>query len=56
MAKLLSVNVGLPRDVEWQDKTFRTAIWKDVSACTMPGLHEFAKFLDQPSLVPELHG
>ncbi len=28
MAKLLSVNVGLPRDVTWSAKTVRTAIWK----------------------------
>ena len=28
MARLLSVNVGLPRDVAWQGKTVRTAIWK----------------------------
>jgi ferredoxin-NADP reductase/MOSC domain-containing protein YiiM len=28
MAKLLSVNVGLPRDVPWNGKTVRTAIWK----------------------------
>jgi len=28
MARLLSVNVGLPRDVKWNDKTVRTAIWK----------------------------
>ena len=28
MARLLSVNVGLPRDVEWQGKTVRTAVWK----------------------------
>jgi ferredoxin-NADP reductase/MOSC domain-containing protein YiiM/ferredoxin len=27
--KLLSVNVGGPRDVEWQGKTVRTAIWKE---------------------------
>jgi ferredoxin-NADP reductase/MOSC domain-containing protein YiiM len=26
--RLLSVNVGLPRDVEWEGKTVRTAIWK----------------------------
>jgi ferredoxin-NADP reductase/MOSC domain-containing protein YiiM len=25
---LISVNVGFPRDVEWQGKTVRTAIWK----------------------------
>jgi len=26
---LLSVNVGRPRDVEWEGKTVRTAIWKE---------------------------
>jgi ferredoxin-NADP reductase/MOSC domain-containing protein YiiM len=28
MSRLLSVNVGLPRDVTWNGKTVRTAIWK----------------------------
>jgi ferredoxin-NADP reductase/MOSC domain-containing protein YiiM/ferredoxin len=28
MPKLLSVNVGFPRDVTWNGKTVRTAIWK----------------------------
>lgn len=28
MGTLISVNVGLPRDVEWQGKVVRTAIWK----------------------------
>jgi ferredoxin-NADP reductase/MOSC domain-containing protein YiiM len=28
MPKLLSLNVGLPRDVTWNGKTVRTAIWK----------------------------
>jgi ferredoxin-NADP reductase/MOSC domain-containing protein YiiM len=28
MARLLSVNIGLPRDVTWNGKTVRTAIWK----------------------------
>ncbi len=28
MNKVLSVNVGLPRDVEWNGRTVRTAIWK----------------------------
>ncbi|MEA2780495.1 MAG: hypothetical protein QOK29_2039, partial [Rhodospirillaceae bacterium] len=28
MARLLSVNVGLPRDIAWHGKTVRTAIWK----------------------------
>src|SRR3954470_7356858 len=26
---LLSVNVGLPRDVEWRGKTVHTGIWKE---------------------------
>jgi ferredoxin-NADP reductase/MOSC domain-containing protein YiiM len=29
MAQLLSVNVGLPREIEWKGKTVRTAVWKD---------------------------
>src|SRR5208337_1480150 len=28
MVRLLSVNVGLPRDIEWQGKTVHTAVWK----------------------------
>jgi ferredoxin-NADP reductase/MOSC domain-containing protein YiiM/ferredoxin len=28
MACLLSLNVGLPRDIAWQGRTVRTAIWK----------------------------
>jgi len=28
MARLLSVNVGLPRDIPWQGKTVRTGVWK----------------------------
>ena len=28
MARLLSVNVGLPRDVQWNGQTVRTAVWK----------------------------
>jgi ferredoxin-NADP reductase/MOSC domain-containing protein YiiM len=28
MARLLSVNVGLPRDVAWRGKTVHTAVWK----------------------------
>ncbi len=28
MARLLSVNVGLPRDITWQGKTVHTAVWK----------------------------
>jgi hypothetical protein len=29
LPRLLSVNVGLPRDIEWKGRTVRTAIWKD---------------------------
>jgi len=29
MARLLSVNVGLPRDVQWRGRTVNTAIWKE---------------------------
>src|SRR6266480_5474917 len=29
MVQLLSVNVGLPRDIEWKGKTVHTAVWKD---------------------------
>ena len=28
-ARLLSVNVGMPRDIAWQGKTVRTAVWKE---------------------------
>src|SRR5436189_6002517 len=28
LMKLISVNVGLPRDIAWQGKTVRTSIWK----------------------------
>ena len=28
MARLISVNVGLPRDISWQGKTVHTAVWK----------------------------
>jgi ferredoxin-NADP reductase/MOSC domain-containing protein YiiM len=29
MARLLSVNVGLPRNIAWQGKTVHTAVWKE---------------------------
>ena len=29
MARLLSVNVGLPRDIEWKGRTVHTAVWKN---------------------------
>jgi DNA end-binding protein Ku len=32
MAQLLSVNVGLPREIEWKGRTVRTAVWKDAVA------------------------
>src|SRR5580765_1136537 len=29
MARLLSVNVGLPRDIEWKGRIVHTGIWKN---------------------------
>ena len=29
MARLLSVNVGRPRDIVWKGRTVHTGIWKD---------------------------
>ena len=29
VGRLVSVNVGLPRDVVWQGRTVHTAVWKD---------------------------
>ena len=29
MARLISLNVGLPRDVEWNGRIVHTGIWKD---------------------------
>jgi len=29
MTRLVSVNVGLPRDIEWRGRTVHTGIWKD---------------------------
>ncbi|MGI8684010.1 MAG: MOSC domain-containing protein [Acidimicrobiales bacterium] len=29
IGRVISVNVGVPRSVEWQGRTIRTAIWKD---------------------------
>src|ERR1700704_2497330 len=29
MPQLLSVNVGLPRDIEWKGRAVHTAIWKE---------------------------
>src|SRR6187200_345960 len=29
MARLLSINVGLPRDIAWKGRTVHTAIWKE---------------------------
>ncbi len=28
-SRILSVNVGMPRDVEWEGRTVHTGIWKD---------------------------
>jgi ferredoxin-NADP reductase/MOSC domain-containing protein YiiM/ferredoxin len=38
MARLLSVNVGLPRDIEWKGRTVHTGIWKSaVQGCCRVG-------------------
>jgi MOSC domain-containing protein YiiM len=29
MARLLSTNVGLPRDIDWKGRTVHTGIWKE---------------------------
>jgi MOSC domain-containing protein YiiM len=29
MAQLLSVNVGLPRDIAWKGRTVHTGVWKN---------------------------
>jgi hypothetical protein len=29
MARLLSINVGLPRDIAWRERTVHTGVWKD---------------------------
>jgi len=41
MARLLSVNVGLPRDIAWKGRTVYTGIWKDPVAgrCRAGRLH-----------------
>jgi MOSC domain-containing protein YiiM len=32
MARLLSVNVGLPRDIAWKGRTVHTGVWKNTVA------------------------
>ena len=41
MARLLSVNVGLPRDIEWRGRTVHTGIWKNPvqERCRISRLH-----------------
>ncbi len=41
MARLLSVNVGLPRDIAWKGRTVHTGIWKDPvpGRCRVGRLH-----------------
>jgi len=29
LPRLLSVNAGLPKDIDWRGKTVQTAIWKE---------------------------
>jgi MOSC domain-containing protein YiiM/ferredoxin-NADP reductase/ferredoxin len=41
MARLLSVNVGLPRNIDWKDRSVYTGIWKDPvrGRCRVGRLH-----------------
>jgi ferredoxin-NADP reductase/MOSC domain-containing protein YiiM len=41
MARLVSVNVGLPRDIEWNGRVVHTGIWKDplVGSCRVRRLN-----------------
>ena len=39
MTAIVSVNVGLPKDVEWKGRTVRTAVWKDA----VPGRRKVAR-------------
>ena len=41
MPRLLSVNVGLPRDIEWNGRTVHTGIWKEPvrGSCRVGGLN-----------------
>jgi hypothetical protein len=36
MARLLSVNVGLPRDVSWQGERVFTSVWKQAVQLAVP--------------------
>src|SRR3984893_16318399 len=52
MAQLLSVNVGLPRDIEWKGKTVYTAVWKDA----VRGRRKVAKLNIDGDGQGDLHG
>ena len=57
MARLLSVNVGLPRELQWQGKTVRTAIWKSpVQGLRMVRkLNQAMKELARPATIYAIH-
>jgi hypothetical protein len=50
MTRLLSVNVGLPRDVSWEGKVVHTAIWKSPVQGS-PGIRDFKIFSSWPRRV-----
>src|SRR5215510_7158370 len=52
MAQLLSVNVGLPREIEWKGKTVRTAVWKD----TVRGRRKVGRLNVEGDGQADLHG
>jgi ferredoxin-NADP reductase/MOSC domain-containing protein YiiM len=52
MAQLLSVNVGLPRDIEWKGRTVRTAVWKNA----VKGRRKVARLNIEGDGQGDLHG
>ena len=55
MARLLSVNVGLPRDIEWNGRTLHTGIWKYPVHSDWPILRGPHPGDEAPSTVPSRH-
>ncbi len=51
-ARLISVNIGLPRDITWRGKTVHTGIWKNPA----PGRHKIRKLNIDGDGQGDLHG
>jgi hypothetical protein len=58
VGSLVSVNVGLPREIEWRGKTYRTSIWKSpgeqraVFVYQMDSYRHWSTFLNRDDLTP----